>query len=300
MKRFLQEYLYYLKGELNLSSETISSYQNDLNNYLNFLITYRNIKDPEDIDVKDIRNFLGSEKRKFKKNSSISRIVTSIRGFHKFLFLEKYTSKNVTTNLQGPKRDLKLPVILSFEEVQNLINSLDVNTPVEIRNKAMIVITYSCGLRASELINLDLSDLIFSQGLIKVFGKGSKERLIPINQVAMDLVNLYIEKTRPVFRSNQSKNALFLNQKGGRISRNSFYTILKDAGIKANLSKPLNPHMLRHSFASHLLESGLDLRLIQELLGHEDISTTEIYTHVKSSHLEEVYLGAHPRARKEK
>lgn len=298
MERFLTEYRYYIVGELNLSKNTVNSYGKDLKQYIEFITKHRNKTNPEDIEVQDIRQFLSSLKRRFVSSSSQARKLTAIKSFHKFLFLEKYTTRNVSKALRSPKQEQKLPVVLSITEVRMLLNSLTTDSILEIRNKAMIEVAYACGLRVSELVNLKTSDLHFNQGLINVLGKGNKERIVPINKEAINSVNLYLESSRPILRKERSKNYLFLNKNGSQISRESFYTILKEKGIMAGIKKKISPHMLRHSCASHLLQRGLDLRMIQELLGHEDISTTEIYTHVNNAHLKDVYLSSHPRAKR--
>lgn len=300
MDRYLTEYLYYIKGELNLSANTVESYKNDLEQYLYFLKTYRHKNNPEDIEVIDIRNYLSSLKRQFLSSSSQARKLTAIRSFHKFLFIEKYTTRNNTLTIDSPKQEDKLPIVLSKEEVKILLESLSDDTPLELRNKAMIELAYACGLRESELINLKLNDLHLDEGFINVFGKGSKERIVPINKEAINTLNQYLEKSRPILRSKYSKNILFLTKSGKILPRTYFYSLVREKGINAGINKKITPHMLRHSFASHLLENGLDLRLIQELLGHEDISTTEIYTHINNTKLKDVYLTAHPRAKKGK
>lgn len=297
MDKYLIEYRYYLKGELNLSDNTIQSYMNDLKTYIDFIMTHRHKNNPEEIEVVDIRNFLSSLKRKYIESSSQARKLTAIRGFHKFLFLEKYTTRNVARAIKSPKREEKLPIVLSQEEVKLIFNTLKDDSPIELRNKAMVMLTYACGLRVGELVDLKLSDLHFNQGLINILGKGNKERIVPINKDAIDVVNQYLQDSRPILKKQASKNYLFLSNNGKQFPRQSLNLILKDKAIEAGIRKPVTPHMLRHSFASHLLERGLDLRMVQELLGHEDISTTEIYTHVTTKHLKDVYMRAHPRAR---
>lgn len=300
MERYLKEYLYYIKGEINLSPNTVESYRSDIEQYLEFIKTYRYKKNPEEIETQDIRNYLSSLKRQFLAAGTQSRKLTAIKSFHKFLFLEKYTTRNVARIIQSPKQEEKLPIVLSKEEVKLLLTSLKDDTALELRNKAMIEVAYACGLRESEIINLKLSDLHLNEGFINVFGKGSKERIVPINKEAIKTLNQYLQRARPILRSNFSKNILFLSKSGKILPRTYFYSLVREKGINAGINKKITPHMLRHSFASHLLENGLDLRLIQELLGHEDISTTEIYTHINNTKLKDVYLTAHPRAKKGK
>ncbi|HHU55585.1 MAG TPA: site-specific tyrosine recombinase XerD [Acholeplasmataceae bacterium] len=297
MLRYAKEYKYYLHGELHLSNNTCESYLNDIDKYLNFLVKYRKVEDVNDIQTEDIRHYLASLKRRGISASTRSRNLTSIRSFHKFLALEKYTKRNVAEIIDKPKVEKKLPSILSIEEIETLINSIDINTPIDIRNKAMIETAYSAGLRVSELIDLKLSDLHLDMGFIKVFGKGNKERIVPIGEYAINGLNIYIQKARPQLMKRNTPY-LFLNQRGEKMSRQSFFLMLKEKTRLAGIKKNVYPHMLRHSFASHLLQNGLDLRMIQELLGHEDISTTEIYTHVNNQKIKEIYLKAHPHAQR--
>lgn len=295
MNRYAKEYQYYLHGELNLSNNTCNSYLNDIEKYLSYLQTTRKISDVKEIETDDIRQYLALLKRKGLSGTSRSRKLTSIRSFHKFLTLEKYTTRNVAEVIDKPKIEKKLPSILSLEEINKLLNNLSDDTPIEIRNKAMIEVAYSAGLRVSELINLQVSDIHLEMGFIKVFGKGNKERIVPLGEFAIDCLNLYLQKSRP-FLLRKNNSYLFVNNRGDKLTRQSFNIILKEKTKLAGINKSVHPHMLRHSFASHLLENGLDLRMIQELLGHEDISTTEIYTHINNQKLKDVYLKAHPHA----
>jgi len=298
MKSFITEYEYYLRGEVNLSPNTCQSYLKDVNQYVGFVTENRHKLDPDDINIEDLRLYIQSLKRHHIASSSQARKITAIKSFHKFLLLEKYTSKNISKTIASPKIEKKLPVVLSIEEVDNLLNSLTSNNPNEIRNKAMIELAYSSGLRVSELINLKLTNLHLKMGFIEVLGKGNKERIVPVGEEAIDSINLYLLNSRPVFNKNHSKDYLFLNHHGTKLTRQAFFSIVKEAAIIAGIKKNVSPHKLRHSFASHLLERGIDLRLIQELLGHEDISTTEIYTHINNARLKDVYLNSHPRAKK--
>lgn len=298
MLNYIKEYEYYLHGSLSLSNNTCEAYISDINKYVDFLLKYRNIKVPEDISLDDIRSYLASLKRHNISPGSVARILTSIKSFHKFLMLEKYTTKNVSRLVERPKTEKKLPTILSIEEVNNLIDNLPLNNPIDYRNKAMIELTYSAGLRVGELVSLKLGDIHLELGFLKVYGKGSKERIIPVGELATDSLNAYLNQARPLLLK-KSTDIIFLNQHGKPLSRQAFFLILKEKARLAGIKKNISPHTLRHSFASHLLERGIDLRLIQELLGHEDISTTEIYTHINNTKLKEIYLQTHPRARKE-
>ena len=214
--------------------------------------------------------------------------------------LEKYVTKNVAKLVQNPKLEKKLPTVLSIEEVDNLLNCLTEDTPLELRNKTMIELAYSSGLRVSELINLKIGNLHLQSGFIEIYGKGNKERIVPVGGEAIDLINKYLETARLLYINNKSKDYVFLTRNGTNMTRQMFFDIIKEKAKLAGITKDVSPHKLRHSFASHLLERGIDLRLIQELLGHESISTTEIYTHINNMKLKNVYMNAHPRARKEK
>lgn len=296
-EHYQKEYEYYLFGELHLSKNTTDSYLSDIRRYLEFIENYRHLEEPKQITADDIRAYLNSLRRRSIEASSQARKLTAIRSFHKFLMLEKYTDTDCAKLIDSPKQEKKLPVTFSREEVDKLLDSLTADNPVQIRDRAMIELAYSSGLRVSELTGLKLENLHLPLGFLKVFGKGRKERMVPVGEIAIDRINEYLQTSRPIFyRQGKSGNFLFLNQHGHPISRQAFSVILKEKAKAAGLTKPISPHKLRHSFASHLLESGIDLRVIQELLGHEDISTTEIYTHINNTHLRQVYLAAHPRA----
>lgn len=299
MEIFQKEYEYYLRGVLGLSANTVQNYCGDVAKYCQFLKTYRKRTHPEDIETEDIRAYLANLKRRGIATSSQARVLTSLKSFHKFLLQEKYATRNVAQAIAAPKRKKKLPLILSFQETEELLSSLKSDSPAALRNKAMIELMYSSGIRVSELVNLRLGDLHLQMGFLKVFGKGKKERLIPIGEYAVDVLKQYLREARPLLLKNKQTDFLFLNIRGTGITRESFWKILKKQVEEAGIKKNITPHTLRHSFASHMLERGLDLRLIQELLGHEDISTTEIYTHIRDVKLKETYLDAHPRARKQ-
>lgn len=298
LQDFIAEYTLYIKTEIKLSKNTCESYIRDITEYCTFLEKNRSIIDPRDITVDDIRSFLSKLNREHITPSSQSRKLSSLKSFHKFLVLEKYADVNIAKLVSNPKKEKKLPTVLSIEEVEQLLSVLNEDNPLEIRNKAMIELTYSSGLRVSELISLKISDLHMQMGIIDVFGKGSKERVVPINQNTLELLKRYLANSRPHFENIKSKDYLFINRRGEQLTRQSFFLIIKEKAKLAGITKDISPHKLRHSFASHLLERGLDLRLIQELLGHEDISTTEIYTHINNIKLKEIYYNAHPRAKK--
>lgn len=299
MNILVREYEMYLTTEAKLSKNTCISYVNDITQYLDYIKKYREKHDPEDINIEDIRSYLASLKRNHISSTSQSRKLSAMKSFHKFLMLEKYVTKNVAKLIQNPKQEKKLPTVLSIEEVENLLNVLSDDTPLELRNKTMIELAYSSGLRVSELVDLKLGNLHLNNGFIEIFGKGNKERIVPVGEEAIYLINKYLETARLLYVNNKSKDYVFLTRRGTNMSRQMFFEIIREKAKLAGITKEISPHKLRHSFASHLLERGIDLRLIQELLGHESISTTEIYTHINNTKLKNVYLNAHPRARKD-
>jgi integrase/recombinase XerD len=295
LQNLLKEYEYYLKITKGLSSNTISSYKTDLKDYVLFIENNYYIKDPSDITKQHIRNYIGRLKRKDNTSSSISRKVSAIRSFHKFLLNEKLVDSNVSLGVSLPKKEQKLPVILSVEEVDALMIAADGDEPLELRNKAMLELLYGSGLRVSELLDVRLQDLHLNMGFINVVGKGNKERIVPIGELGQQAIKRYIDKGRTELKKVPG-DILFVNSRGSKISRVGFYKMIKKLAIKAGIMKDISPHTLRHSFASHLLENGVDLRSVQELLGHEDISTTQIYTHVSKKQLKDVYEAFHPRS----
>jgi integrase/recombinase XerD len=231
-----------------------------------------------------------------RATATLSRNLASIRAFYQFLLREKFIDKDPSVNLESPKIEKKLPQVLSVVEVETLLNGPDTRLASGMRDKAMLELLYATGIRVSELVSLNLSDVNLNMGFIKCFGKGSKERIIPLGRLAIEGVSRYLERGRPMLKKRGQEEALFLNHHGRRLSRQGFWKIIKKYAQLANSHKEITPHTLRHSFATHLLENGADLRSVQEMLGHADISTTQIYTHVTRSRLKEVYAKAHPRA----
>lgn len=298
LKRLLKEYEYYLKITKGLSPNSISSYMSDLVEYIDFLVKNYVIRDPERITKQHIRNFIGRLKRKHNSASSISRKMSAIRSFHKYLLLEKIVFTNVTLGISLPKKEKKLPQILSVEEVDALMIAADGDEPLELRNRAMLELLYGSGLRITELIGVRLGDLHLNMGFLNILGKGNKERIVPLGEEGRYSLRRYLDKGRP-FLKKVPGDIVFVNNSGTPISRVGFYKTLKKLTIKAGITKDVSPHTLRHSFASHLLENGVNLRMVQELLGHEDISTTQIYTHISKKQLKKVYEEFHPRAKKE-
>ena len=299
MQNYLNEFKYYVHGDLRLSENTWNGYKRDVNQYLEYL-TKRGINDPADITIDDLRAYLKNLKNKNIAPSSQLRKLSAIKLFHKFLLTERYVKENVAAGIDSPKQVKKMPTVLSIEEVDMLLDSLNVDTPIEARNKAMIELAYASGLRVSELVSLKLGDIHLDMQYVQVYGKGNKERIVPVGEKAIDSINYYLKNARPQLLKSHS-DMLFLNAKDGKpITRQGFFLILKEKAKEAGIKKEISPHKLRHSFASHLLKNNVDLRIIQELLGHEDISTTERYTHIKNEDLNARYMQMHPRAKAHK
>lgn len=290
-KSYLNDYQMYLKLEKGLSQNTITSYSQDIQK---LEALYTEVK-PENITSEQINDFV-YQMAHFINPRSQARLISSLKSFYKFLRLENYLDHDPTQLIESPKIGRKLPDTLSLEEIDLLIQSLDLSTPEGERNRAILELLYGCGLRVSELVNLKLSDLFFAEGFIRVTGKGSKQRLIPINEYSIKLISIYINQIR-VHQLPQKgeEDILFLNRRGKRLTRVMIFTIIKKQAEIVGIHKNISPHTFRHSFATHLLQNGADLRAIQQLLGHESITTTEIYTHVDQQHLREAILHYHPR-----
>lgn len=298
MKYILKDYELYLTKEKGLSNNTLSAYIKDIEQYLTFLSKHHDITKTRHFNEKVFGNYLKSMRKKYV-NATYNRKLTAIKGFHNFLHMEKEIEENFTKNIKASKSQKKLPKVLTVEEVTKILDQIDLNTHLGLRNMALIELIYGSGLRVSELLDIQMGDIHLNESYINVIGKGDKERMIPISQVAKTALRNYILKARIPLLSNKQSNYLFINNIGTRLSRQGFHKVLKGLVNDANLDVECSPHTLRHSFATHLLENGMDLRTLQTLLGHEDISTTQIYTHINNERLKEVYEKAHPRARKE-
>lgn len=296
MKPVLKEYIYYLRRRKGLSENTIKAYERDLEDYLNHLIKYRNIVDIKNVNRRDILAYLKTLSKNDIKAVSITRKLSSIKGFHEFMLKENIVSEDVSYDIKTPKLEKNLPNVLTVDEIIKLMELVSGDEPLSLRNLALLELIYGSGLRVSELLNLNLQDIHFNAKYVKIIGKGKKERIVPINDMSIKAIKNYLANGR-VHLVKEENNILFLNQYGNKLSRQGFFKILKKLASNAGINKEISPHTLRHSFATHLLENGIDLRSLQELLGHEDISTTQIYTHISKSHLKESYLKAHPRAK---
>ena len=295
MKDYLEEYLDALRVERNLSSMTCEAYKQDLNDYLKF-IKSKKTKEIFEITQMHIREYIRELNKKGFASSSIARRFSSIRSYHKFLIAEKIMDQNPTLILSTPKSPKKLPSVLNEIEISKIIDSIDESTQFGLRDKAIIEMLYSCGLRVTELCELDLSNLFLDDDLIRVYGKGMKERLLPIGGRAKLYLNNYLIHVRPTFDRQNKSSVVFLSRNGKPLTRSMINKILNKWSDFSGINKSISPHVLRHSFATHLLEGGADLRFVQALLGHSDITTTQIYTHLDKEHLREVYKTHHPRS----
>ena len=295
MQKQLQEYTNYLAVEKGLSKNTLESYRRDLNKFIAFL-NKREVVNPEKVDREDINLFLAELKVNKSATSTISRTIASIRSFFNFLMEEGFIETNPALDLESPKIEKKLPRVLTTSEIDRLLGQPRPGDHKGLRDKAMLELLYASGIRVSELIDLNLSDFDPRVGYLRCRGKGQKERIVPIGSVAINSVNEYMSKARSMLCKNNGEIALFVNQHGNRMTRQGFWKILKKYAFKSNIDGEITPHTIRHSFATHLLENGADLRSVQEMLGHSDIATTQVYTQITRKKIREVYDKAHPRA----
>jgi integrase/recombinase XerD len=291
----LIDYQHYLKIERGLSKNTIISYSNDIKKLIGYIENNKLVIDPLKIEDDIIQQFIYYSSKNINARSQ-ARLISGLRNFFDYLIFEDYRENNPTDLLESPKIGRKLPDTLSEEDINLIISQIDLSKPEGERNRAMFETLYSCGLRVSEMIQLKISDLFFEEGFIRVIGKGNKQRFVPINSYTIKLIDLYKNHIRSKIQAQKGfEDTLFLNRRGKQISRNMVFMILKDLVKRSNISKNVSPHTFRHSFATHLLENGADLRAIQQMLGHENITTTEIYMHVDKSHLKTVVERFHPR-----
>ncbi|QXP73876.1 tyrosine recombinase [Tenacibaculum sp. AHE15PA] len=290
------DYTNYLKIERGLSKNSIDSYNRDVKKLVSFLAVHKNKSLPIHITSDIIQEFIYDASKSINSKSQ-ARLISGLRSFFDYLIFEDYRQDNPTDLIESPNITRKLPDTLEKQEVDNLIAAIDLSHPQGERNKTIIETIFSCGLRVSELINLQLSDLFFDDGYIRVLGKGNKFRFVPIHHTTIKRLNFYIDEIRSKINpKKEEEDIVFLNRRGKRLTRQMIFIILKDLAIKTNLKKSIGPHTLRHSFATYLLKNGADLRVIQQLLGHESITTTEIYVHLDTSYLKEVVELHHPRS----
>ncbi len=293
MNKYVSEYTDYLKIEKRQSQNTLAAYRRDVSRFAKYLPNKR----LDDAKISDVRSFLV-----FLRNeeglapSSVARCLSSLKSFYEYLSVENLISENPTETIASPRPWRKLPNVMSVEEVDALITAPDINTLAGIRDLAMLELIYATGLRVSELVSLKMSAVDLEVGYLRSLGKGSKERVVPIGDVAKTAIESYVNNARPLFQKKRRSGDLFLTRRGNAMTRQGFWKILKKYSIKAKIEGAVSPHALRHAFATHLLERGADLRSVQMMLGHSDISTTQIYTHVLRQRMREVHERFHPRA----
>ncbi|WP_077308860.1 site-specific tyrosine recombinase XerD [Terribacillus halophilus] len=294
MQEALDDFIHYLQIERGLSENTLQSYARDLRTYSKYLQA-NEVQEWEYVTRAKLTAYLRWLHDNGKSAATIARTLSSIRLFHQFLLREYGLKEDPSIHIDTPKKERKLPKILSSDEVDKLLScpGTDILT---IRNRAMLETLYATGLRVSELLALELDDLHLEMGFVRCFGKGSKERIVPLGDIAKARLEDYLNRSRKVLLKSKSSDILFVNHHGNSLSRQGFWKVLKQIGRDAGIQKEITPHTLRHSFATHLLENGADLRAVQEMLGHADISTTQIYTHVTKTRLKDIYKTHHPRA----
>jgi len=295
MHEFIDIFLNYLSVERGLSQNTITSYRRDLQTFLDYLKKQQHINSLERTNKNQITSFLLKLKTRGLNTNSIARKLAAIKTFYRFLVREKILKQDPTSLLESPKLWRRIPTTLSVKEIEALIEQPDLHRRGGIRDKAILETLYATGMRVSELAQLKLQDINLDVGFIRCLGKGNKERIVPVGRKAITCLSRYIEKERPIFLKKGSTNVLFLTRLNKRISRQSIWKIIKRYARQARIKKEIRPHILRHSFATHLLERGADLRSVQEMLGHSDISTTQVYTHINKDRLKMIHRKFHPR-----
>ena len=294
LEAHVRTFLNAVRVEKGLADNTIKAYRRDMEKFAAFA-QQRKLSTAH-VQRSDIVDFLGTLYRKGLDSRSVARHLVTVRNFFRFALIEGYIDRDPSAMIESPKFRRSLPEFLSVEEVDRLLCQPDTTSVIGLRDRAMIELMYSCGLRVSELCGLRVSDLQLEEGCLRCIGKGNKERLVPVGRQALEAVERYLRESRPKLLGDRSSTHLFLGQTGNAIDRVAYWQRLRDYGRKAGLQKSLRPHMLRHSFATHLLDRGADLRSVQIMLGHSDISTTQIYTHVVEQRLKQVYRAHHPRA----
>ncbi|WP_345504651.1 site-specific tyrosine recombinase XerD [Pedococcus ginsenosidimutans] len=303
MERAVRSWLAHLDVERGVAANTLTSYRRDLGRYTAYL-TARGVLEPGDVTQAHVADFVatlreGSADHPPLAASSTARTLAAVRGFHRFLALEGEVRTDPAAPVSPPKPPARLPKAIAVDEVERLLEAASVgDTPAALRDRALLEVLYGAGARISEAVGLDVDDIDTGEGVVRLFGKGSKERVVPLGSYATEAVGAYLVRGRPAFATKgRGTPAVFLNQRGGRLSRQSAWAVLKAAAERADLTGHVSPHTLRHSFATHLLDGGADVRVVQELLGHASVTTTQIYTLVTVQRLREVYAQSHPRAR---
>ena len=297
----IKEFVFYLTGEKMLSKNTAISYETDLNKYCEYLKKYRNVFEVADITKDDIEAYLTMLKKNGFTATSIARKLTSIKKFHSFCLNEypREIKDDPAKLISSGKKEVHLPEVLTVEEIEMLISAIDTNTEIGIRNKAILEVLYCTGMRISELTELKLAQIHLNQRYLIALGKGNKERICYLGDEAILWLRKYISEVR-IKHIHVPTDLCFLNYQGTHLSRNYIFKYLKELALKAGINKEISPHTIRHSFATHLLQNDVSLRMVQEMLGHENISTTQIYTHIENERLKEVYMNAHPMSEKNK
>lgn len=285
----------YLRLEKSLSENSVEAYLNDVRKLERFIAESKKDIQPASITYSDLKEFLGWYGSESSNTRTQSRVLSGIRAFYKFLLIEGEIDDNPSSLLESPRIGLKLPQVLTVAEIDRIIEAIDLSKPEGHRNKAIIETLYGCGLRVSELVNLHLTDLHYDEGFVVVTGKGNKQRLVPVSGKALKEIDLY-KTDRNRLSKIHDENIIFLNRRGRKLTRAMIFTIIKDLGARAGIKKTISPHTFRHSFATHMVEAGADLRAVQEMLGHESILTTEIYTHIDRSFLRDTLIMFHPRS----
>ena len=294
-KQSFRNFETYLRLEKSLSDNSIEAYLNDVYKLEKYFIGAGNDVSPVNVEYPDLKAFLAWYGSNNLNTRTQSRVLSGIRAFFRFLLIEGEIEENPASLIESPKIGLKLPEVLSIIEIDRIIDQIDLSKPEGHRNKAIIETLYGCGLRVSELVNLHLTDIHYGEEYVLVTGKGNKQRLVPIGKKALKEIDIY-KQDRKIISVIKDQNILFLNRRGSRLTRAMIFTIIKDLAAKAGIRKNISPHTFRHSFATHMIEAGADLRAVQEMLGHESILTTEIYTHIDRSFLRDTLIMFHPRA----
>lgn len=293
----LKNFETFLKIEKGLSENTVQAYMHDMNRFHEFSSEQKTLVEPAEIDLRNLREFIAFLNDLGLSARSQARVVSGIKAFFRYLLIEDIIETDPSDLLEAPKLGFKLPEVLGVDEIDRIIAAIDLSKAEGQRNKAIIETLYSCGLRVTELINLRITNIYAAEGFIRVIGKGDKERLVPIGKKALHEIQLYVEHTRRHMLIKEGhENILFLNRRGAGLTRVMIFTIIKNLALKAGIDKKISPHTFRHSFATHLIEGGADLRAVQEMLGHESIVTTEIYTHIDREYLRQNIIDYHPRA----
>jgi integrase/recombinase XerD len=294
----LKQYEGFLKLEKGLSDNTIQAYLSDIGKLIQYMEINQISSEPEGLEDVQLRRFLAWISELGLSARSQARILSGLKAFYRYLMLEDRVQKDPTATLEGPNLGRKLPEVLSVEEIDRMLGRIDLSKPEGRRNKAMLEVLYSCGLRVSELVSLRITNIFRAEGFLRILGKGDKERFVPISSSALKEIDLYLPDRNALEIKPGEEDILFLNRRGRRLTRVMVFTIIRDLADAAEISKQVSPHTFRHSFATHLVEGGADLRAVQEMLGHESIITTEIYTHLDKQYLREAIFSFHPRIKK--